>query len=389
MFERYKVPHAGKWVSALLVAGSMAGTLAFALDSEQAARRSQLGANAGISDSHPAIQAIADRVLAEAVKAQGAKGGFAIVAEPASGRVLAVAEVDPTGKRPAGWALTQAHEPASLLKGLVAAQAIEAGLTTPEARHPCESGSYRFGNRVYHDWKAGGWRQLTTAETVAVSSDICAMKIAEKLGPEGLRRMLVDFGFGPGGSAKSFPGARPGTLPASGTVHGHELVPAVSAGFGFQATPLELVQAYGAIANGGVLLEPRSALDETGPRTVRRVLSPENAGKAKGILRQVVLKGTAKGISANELYPSAGKTATSYIPDLTQWDLVEGTRKGNFAGFIGFAPVNEPRIEVYVGILDPRSEDHSGAHGAQHAAPVFRRIVDEVLRHLNVPKDRG
>jgi hypothetical protein len=88
----------------------------------------------------------------------------------------------------------------------------------------------------------------------------------------------------------------------------------------------------------------------------------------------------------SSLYSMAGKTATSYIPDLTKWDLVERRKKGNYAAFIGFAPVKDPKVEVYIGIHDPNT-DGTGAHGGAHAAPVFKRIVEDVLKHLNVPAD--
>ena len=84
-------------------------------------------------------------------------------------------------------------------------------------------------------------------------------------------------------------------------------------------------------------------------------------------------------------YTTAGKTATSYIPDLTQWDLVEGKNKGNLAGFVGFAPVGEPKAAVYVAVMDP--SDPTGAHGSVHAAPVFRRIIEEVLELWKIPAD--
>jgi len=108
-------------------------------------------------------------------------------------------------------------------------------------------------------------------------------------------------------------------------------------------------------------------------------MSPENAEKMKEILRQVVIKGTGKGHASSDLYSTAGKTATSYIPDLTKWELVEGKKKGNFAGFIGFAPVTNPKVEVYVGVRDPQQDKKGGAHGSTDAAPVFKRIVEDVL----------
>ncbi len=375
-------------------AGALIGTIAFLVTvstayglgptvSEQPNQR----INPGELSVDQEIQEITERVLHDAILMQNAKGGFAIVADPMTGKILAAVDIDNTNSLPENWALNQRLEPASLIKTLVAAEAIESGLTSPQDVHLCENGTYKFGNRIYHDWKKKGWEHLTTEETVTNSSDICSMKIAEKIGADGLRQMLVDFGFGPNGSVKSFPRARVGTLPPEEDSNNPKMVPFVSAGFGFKATPLELVQAYGAIANGGRLLIPQMFdTQDAQASVIRRVLSIETSDKVKEILRQVVLKGTGKRGAQSHLYSTAGKTASSYVPDLTKWDLVEGRKRGNFAGFIGFAPVNDPRIEVYVGIHDPSSRD--GAHGGTHAAPVFRRIIEDVLVHLKVAPDK-
>ena len=363
--------------------------IAFAFGAESLFRQSPHAQNPGRYAVNPTIQKIADRAVREAVAKEKARSGFAIVADPTTGKVLAVAAVDPSGKLPADWALGQILEPASLAKTLVAARAIENGQVAPDTTLGCENGAYRFHDRVYHDWKSGGWDHLTTTETIANSSDLCSIKIGERVGAEDLYRMLIDFGFGPGGSAKDFPTARAGVLPPLENPLWPEMIPAVSAGYGFWVTPLELVQAYGAIANGGTLLLPTGADDVSAPHAVRRVLSTDTSAKTREILRQVGLIGTARNRIDSALYSSAGKTATSFIPDLTQWELIEGRQKGNFAGFIGFAPVKNPRIEVYVGILDPRDGDKSGAHGSAHAAPVFKRIIDEALPALGVAPDRS
>jgi cell division protein FtsI/penicillin-binding protein 2 len=241
----------------------------------------------------------------------------------------------------------------------------------------------RNGGHVYHDWKPGGFERLTTTETIAISSNICAIKIAERLGSGGLIAMLKKFGFGAEGSAKSFPEARSGSLPPEEEQASSLIVPYVSYGQGFRVTPLEMVQAYGAIANGGTLLAPLSAdAAPTEKKVVRRVLTPAHAEAVKNILRQVVLMGTGKEHAQSALYSTAGKTATSYEPDLSQLDWVGGNRKSNLAGFIGFAPAKNPQVEVYVAIRDPYSND--GAHGARHAAPVFKQIVEDVCRDQQI-----
>ncbi len=135
---------------------------------------------------------------------------------------------------------------------------------------------------------------------------------------------------------------------------------------------------------------PKLANDrDSSPKLVRRVMSPENAEKAKEILRQVVLQGTAKGKDRADsaLYTTAGKTASSYDPDLTEWDLEHGLKKSNFASSIGFAPVSKPQIEIYVGLNEPKT-DKSGSHGGSHAAPVFRKLAEEVLQHMKVAPDK-
>lgn len=108
----------------------------------------------------------------------------------------------------------------------------------------------------------------------------------------------------------------------------------------------------------------------------------------KLILRQVVVKGTAKDRAESTAYTTAGKTASGVSHGLEKIDWLGGTYKSDVAQFIGFAPLRDPKIEVYVGIKDPHT-DNSGAHGSRHAAPVFREIIDGVLREMNVAPDRS
>nr|AIA10492.1 penicillin binding protein transpeptidase domain protein [uncultured bacterium]AIA10649.1 penicillin binding protein transpeptidase domain protein [uncultured bacterium] len=386
MFTSNRKPRAARWAGGIIGTTAVTLTIALAYGAEQSMRKDEIQpVNPGTAVVDPAIQKIAEAALGEAIKTHKAKGGFAIVAEPSSGKILAVANIDTTNKMSGRWALSQLLEPASIAKTLVVAQAIESGLTTPQEKHSCENGNYRYGSRVYHDWKPEGWNQLTTEETIAHSGTICTIKIAEKVSGDGLVKMLKDFGFGPEGTAKNFPEARTGVLPPLGNPYYPDVVPAVSAGFGFKITPIELVQAYGAIANGGSLMNPLPAnADSSEIQAIRRVLSSQNAAKVKDILRQVVLKGTGQGTASSNLYSTAGKTASSHIPDLAKAD---GKKIGNFAGFIGFAPVNEPKVEVYVGIFAPGA-GATPAHGSSHAAPVFKRIAEDVLKHWKVAPDQ-
>jgi cell division protein FtsI (penicillin-binding protein 3) len=386
MFNNHEKPR-GRIATGLAV-GTLATilTIALAFGAEKTIRDNSLpNPNPGFAAVDPAIQEIAENALKQALKSESAKAGFAIVADPLSGRILAIANIDTVKNRTGHWSLGQLMEPASILKTLVAAQAIDSGLTTPHESHACENGSYSYGGHVFHDWKKVGWDHMTTEDTIAFSGDICAMKIGEKIGAAGLRHMLVNFGFGPDGSASLFPEARSGVLPPPDGKQDSDIVPFVSMGYGFRTTPLEVIQAYGAIANGGTLLEP-APVSDPGQHVIRRVLSQQSAEQMKAILEQVVLKGTARGRAASDLYTTAGKTASSFVPDLTREEQFDGRNKGNFAGFVWFAPVKSPRVEIYVGIRDPQSPD--GAHGSAHAAPVFKQIAEDVLKQMKVAPDK-
>jgi cell division protein FtsI/penicillin-binding protein 2 len=195
--------------------------------------------------------------------------------------------------------------------------------------------------------------------------------------------MLKDFGFGPDGTAKNFPQAKTGQLPLPDEDAGRpRVVPYVAMGAGFSISPIEMLQAYGAIANGGNLMMPMAAdRPDAESQIVRRVLAPGASEKMRMILQQVVEKGTALP-GRSKLYSVAGKTASSSYPRSMPFDPSEST----FAGFIGFSPVKDPRLEIYVGIIEPESRD--GAHGGAHAAPVFKELAEEILKLMKVAPDK-
>ena len=358
-------------------------TVAIAYGTEQSSRNK---INAGNVFVDASIQKIADQILMAAVQKEEARSAFAIFADPLTGKILAVANVDTQNQKKGYWALSQEMEPASLMKAIVAAEGIEEGTTTPTEEHDCENGAYQYGGRTFHDWSKEGSAKLSTTDTVARSSDICSMKIAEKIGARQLYRMLEDYGFGANGSAKNFPSARTGYLPAEDESEQSPLIPATAYGTGFKVTPLELIQAFGAIANGGNLLEPKlvnAVSDE--PQVIRRVLSEENALKTRKILQEVVLTGTAWR-AASSVYTMAGKTESGYSGGVLKGQSTGGWNRTDIAGFIGFAPALNPKIEIYVAIFNP--SDKTGAHGSVHAAPVFAEIADAILKHLNIAPDK-
>lgn len=373
------------WMALVAAAGTLGMTLAFAVGAEKLVR-AESGVNPGTLATDPAIQKMTDEILSRALARHRATAGFIIVAEPATGKILAVSNADRRSRRAGHWILNQRMETASIQKPLVVAQGLEEEKISLGQEFDCEKGSYSYNGQVYRDWKDVGWPKLTTVKAIANSSNICAIKIGQAVGETGIRSLLDRFGFGENGVASHLPEARVGERPAPGP----QFIPQATIGLGFKSTPVEVLQAYGAIANGGQLMEPVPV--DGSPHRIRKVLGDEAVSEMRRLLRAVVLEGTGDQ-AASDLYSTAGKTASSFMNDFMdeQWPK----QLSNYAGFIGFAPVGKPAVEVYVGIINPNSYridgkgiPHDGAHGRTHAAPVFKEVVENVLTHLKVSPDR-
>ena len=243
------------------------------------------------------------------------------------------------------------------------------------------------GHGTYRDWKPFG--QLTTSETIIQSSNICSIRIAQKLGSSGVARSMSDFGFGVGGTTAGFPQARSGEIPDPSLYASDDYVPVIAVGLNtiphFHVTPLEMVHAIGAIANNGRLMKAISFdADESSVQVVRQVVSERTADEMKAILRRVVLEGTGRS-AKSAIYTTAGKTSSAFAPSSKSHDETGGERA--MAGFVGFAPVGDPKLAVYVGLYDPHDKNDPNAHGNRHAAPVFREVIEGALEHLNVRPD--
>jgi len=370
-----------KWISICtgLLITLMMMTVAYGVEKLSMAQSKKVNAGKFIGDME--VQKIADDALTRALKDTKAVAGFIIVADPATGKILAVANIDTKNPKKGHWALAELIEPASFAKTYVIAQAIENNVTNPNEIHACENGSYKYNNLTYHDWKKNGWKNLTTVETLANSSDICSIKIGEKVGEKKLEKMVENFGFGQNGTAKDFPEARIGDAPELG----EQFVPRVILGHAYRLSPIEIMQAYGAIANGGNLMKPIYG-DSQKPEVLRRVLSKESAKTMRDMLQEVVLAGTANKAISNR-YTTAGKTASARLDVYRKIDWYGGDLHANFAGFIGFAPVTSPKVQVLVGLINPNT-DKIGAHGGWHAAPVFKEVAESVLSYLKVDHDK-
>lgn len=311
------------------------------------------------------LQKIVVEELTKGLKSMSsALSGFAVVENPKTGEILAVAQVEGrTGKEnEQAFFLSEPFEPMSLMKPLYAAIAIESSATTIDEVHDCENGKYKIDDRYYHDWKP--FKKLSTRDAIVNSSSICTLKAVESLGASKLRQGAIDLGFGESGDAMGYPFSTHGFIRKYDSSLDKTFVAHLAYGFHAQyVTPLEMVQAYGAIANGGDLLKP--VLYGSPAQKVRTVFSAKTAADIRSALRKTVVSGTGKPANLKK-YAPAGKTATSPYGR----DVARGS-------FIGFAPADDPKLVVYVAIH--RGDRKTATRGSSHAAPIFREIVKRSL----------
>ena len=344
-----------------------------------------------------ALQEIAEKSLAAGIAKAKAKAGFAIVSDPHTGRILALANsprFDPNTERhsidpaSANHALMDLFEPGSVLKPFVIAEAMTQKKTAPDSLHYCENGMYHEGNWTIHDDHPQ--KELTTTDVIVHSSNICAYKIAKLIGPRGLYEALLRFGFTANEFAVDVPGQAFGRIAPYATWKPVRFAN-IAFGQGLMVTGLELVQGYGALANGGNLLRPYivDRIEAIGGEVVfanatkilRNVIDPEIARKVRLMLREVVERGTGKSALMAE-YTSAGKTGTSEKIDPLTKVYADDKR---IASFIGFAPSEDPYLVIYVMVDEPGVKPY---YGGTWAAPVFKEIAEKSLHYMNVAPDR-
>jgi cell division protein FtsI (penicillin-binding protein 3) len=338
------------------------------------------------------LQTIAERALAEGVGAAQAAAGTAMVMDPWTGEVLALANVptfDPNDRGavpPANRrnrAINDFYEPGSTFKAILAAGALEHGVVRPDEMIFCENGAMPVGKWVIHDHHRYGWLSMT--ETIAVSSNIAAAKIGERLGRERFHAFLADFGFG-APTGIDLPAEVGGMLRPVGGWSRINLI-TTSFGQGIAVTPLQMARAFAAIANGGMLMQPYVGLRATSatgeplwehrPTAIRRVMKPETARMVTAMLERVVEEGgtgTKAGIAGVRV---AGKTGTSQ-------KVEPGTGRysphARIASFVGFLPADAPRLVIMVVVDEPRTSKYGG----MVAAPIFQAIGAAALERLGI-----
>jgi cell division protein FtsI (penicillin-binding protein 3) len=340
------------------------------------------------------LQYAAERELERQVEATGAQGGIAVALDPRTGEVLAMAQTpsfDPNevaSSRPEerrNRVITDVYEPGSTLKGLLAAAVLEEGAASRQERFFCEEGDYRIGKAVIHDHHGHGW--LTFDRIFWVSSNICAAKLAARIGAERYGAYLQAFGLGRR-TGIDLLGEQPGLLRPPGTWKPLELA-TIAFGQGIAITPLQLAAAYAALANGGVLMRPYvvrrvvaadgTVLLENSPQPIRRVVREETARAVTEILEGVVgPEGTGERASIPGVRV-AGKTGTSQKANPGR----RGYSRGRIASFVGYFPAENPRMVLLVLVDEPRTT----IWGGTAAAPLFREIALAAIERLGIERD--
>ncbi|HYW66004.1 MAG TPA: penicillin-binding protein [Candidatus Dormibacteraeota bacterium] len=343
------------------------------------------------------VQYIAERELAAAIQKTHAIAGTVIVQDPNNGALLALANwprfnpnaaADAPGEARMNRAISAIYEPGSTFKLITLAAAFDQNLTRPDEVFDCENGSLVVGGRRIHDHKAYG--RLTVSEILANSSDVGAMKIALRLGAPKFYDYIRAFGFGTP-TGVDLPGESRGLLerlqhwvPSS--------IGAISMGQEVGVTPLQMVTAVSSVANGGLLYKPHAVqqmmrgeqilpLDgSSAPAEPRRVIRPETAATLRHLMEGVILHGTGT-LARLDGWTAGGKTGTAQKIDPATGRY---SRTNVIASFTGFAPINNPAVTILVSLDSPEGFPHGGG---DVAAPVFKRIAEQVLPYLDVPRD--
>jgi cell division protein FtsI (penicillin-binding protein 3) len=342
------------------------------------------------------IQYIAERELAVAIAKTHALAGTVMVMNPNNGEILALANWpkfnpnaanESTAEVRMNRAVTALYEPGSTFKLITLAAAFDQGITTPGEVFDCENGAvYLAGHRI-RDHKPFG--MLNVAGILAQSSDVGAIKIALRLGAPKFYDYIRAFGFGQL-TGVDLPGESRGILRRLENWSAIS-IGSISMGQEVGVTPIQLISAVSAIANGGMLYKPHviaelrrgehvlPAEGVLAPAEPRRVIRPETAATLRRLMEGVILNGTGP-LARLDGWTAAGKTGSAQ-----KIDPATGRYSATqlIASFTGFAPISNPAVTILVSLDSPIGEHEGG----QVAAPVFKRIAEQVLPHLDVPRD--
>jgi cell division protein FtsI (penicillin-binding protein 3) len=337
------------------------------------------------------IQNLVEDHLKEAINRTRAKAGIAIVMDPRTGEILAMANEPAFNPNSftRGAAdikknkiITDCFDPGSTFKPFLVSAALDEKVVKDSDRFYCENGAYQVANRVIHEAQRKKHGILTVREIIKYSSNIGCAKISERLGKEKFHRYIKAFGFG-AKTGIDLPGESPGLLRPY-TEWTNVDADMIAFGQGISVTALQLVSALSAIANQGVLMKPYvvrkivnthgETIQEFQPTLIRRVISPETAKLMAGILTDVVGEegGTGKNARISNV-DVAGKTGTAQ-----KFDFAAGKFSSERVrtSFMGFFPSEEPQFAILVSLDEPQLHKWGG----EAAAPVFRSISQQIIR---------
>lgn len=367
------------------------------------------------------VQRITERSLAETCREHRAQAGQAVVMDSRNGQILAMANwpfYDPRdgGNPPArpaeampaspmvaegqrereeaaqAWpprpdpatrrrnrCVTDPYEPGSIFKPFIHAAATESGKVTPEEKINTTETGYIVtdGGRKLHDAHAHG--VLTWDDVLVFSSNIGMAKVGLRLGADGLHDAVRRFGFG-AKTGSGLPGESRGIVnPLS--QWNHYSVTSIPMGQEIAATPLQMVRAFSAFANGGVMASPTIRAEPNDPPIVKRAIDESAADHTRDVLRRVVTEGTGRRARSDK-YRLWGKTGTAQVPDRVNGGYIDNAYTGSF---ICGAPLRDPRIVVIVVVKQP--DPDTAYYGGIVAAPFAKRIVEQTLEYLGEPYD--
>ena len=335
-----------------------------------------------------AIQAQAEAVLRRTIDQWHAKGASAIVLDPKTGGILAMAvergydanrfPIVPRDRQ-RNRTVTDTYEPGSTFKVVTVSAVLSEGLVTPQTAFtlPYE---IHVADRIIRDAHPRGTERMTVDQIVSHSSNVGTITLAEKLGAPRLSEWVSRFGFGHK-TGVDFPGESQGIVPTLDRWSG-STIGTLPIGHGIAITPVQMAAAYGTVANRGVWLRPHlvERIGSNGRRaaTARRVLTPRVARQVLRMMEDVVIEGTGQEAQVPG-YKVAGKTGTAAKPDP---DGGYSTTR-YVASFVGMVPATSPRLVVLVTIDEPRA----AIWGGVVAAPAFQQIAGFDLQYLEIPPD--
>jgi len=338
------------------------------------------------------IQHVAQTELMEAVKKYKARGGMALVMQPKTGEILAMASL-PTfnpnslsAARPEARknrVITDCLEPGSTFKVFTLASALELGAIDTRQKIFCENGTYRYAGRTIHDTHKYGW--LTVPEVIKFSSNIGMIKVSEKMAPERFHDMIQAFGFGTK-TGVELNGESGGLVPPRDKFSRIRRA-TVAFGQGIAVTPLQLASAMASVVNGGKIMKPyivKEIADPEGrvvyrgePKELRRTISPKTSAQMREILGKVVQEDGTGTQARIKGFHIGGKTGTAQ-------KVEEGTGRYSpdkrIASFIGFLPLQDPELLILVVIDEPKG----AVYGGVVAAPAFNQITLKTAYYLGI-----